>query len=120
MANPPDHLKYSNFPDRKTFDPRDLQAGEKSQNSSEVSAVDAGDPFHQTLSDADRLLDVNALAEWLGVSKSTLAKWRLTGTGPPFLKCGKKILHRQRDVSKWLDHRRRLSTSDDGFDIGEF
>ncbi len=92
MANPHDHSKHTNFPDRNTFDPRD----------------------------ADRLLDVNALAEWLGVSKSTLAKWRLTGTGPPFLKCGKKILHRQRDVSRWLDHRRRLSTSDDGFDIGEF
>ena len=104
MANPPDHLKNSNFPDGKTLDPRDAR----------------GDSFHQTLSDADRLLDVNPLAEWLGVSKSTLAKWRLTGTGPPFLKCGKKILHRQRDVSRWLDHRRRLSTSDDGFDIGEF
>ena len=68
----------------------------------------------------DRLLDVNVVSELLGVSTSTLAKWRLTGTGPPFLKVGKKILHRQSDLEKFLDCRRRLSTSDDGSDVGEF
>ena len=69
---------------------------------------------------AERLLDIEAVSEWLGVSTSTLSKWRLEGSGPPFLKCGKKILHRQSDLDRWLDHRRRLSTSDDGSEIGEF
>ncbi len=92
MANPPDHLKYKNFPDGRTLDPRD----------------------------AHRLLDVNAVSEWLGISTSTLAKWRLRGTGPPFLKVGKRILMRQSDLDQWLDCRRRISTSDDGSDIGEF
>ncbi len=120
MANPPDHLKYSNFPDGKTLDPRDAQAGEKSQNSAEDIAVSPGDQFHRPLDDADRLFDVIAVSEWLGVSTSTLAKWRLRGTGPPFLKVGKRILMRKSDLDKWLDCRRRHSTSDDGSEIGEF
>ena len=92
MANPLDHLKSKNFPAGKTLHPRD----------------------------ADRLLDIKAVSEWLGVSTSTLAKWRLRGTGPPFLKVGKRILMRQSDLDHWLDCRRRLSTSDDGNDVGEF
>ena len=91
MANL-EHHNFKNFPAGKTLDPRD----------------------------ADQLLDVKAVSGWLGVSKSTLAKWRLKGTGPPYIKVGKRILMRQSDLEKWLDHRRRRSTSDDGFDIGEF
>ena len=117
MANPPDHLKYSNFPVVKTFDPRDSREGIK-QASQDSQKFDPHDLSHGKL--ADPLLEADIVSKILGISKSTLSKWRITGQSPPYLKIGKKILFRQSDLDKWLDCRRRLSTSDDGFDIGEF
>jgi predicted DNA-binding transcriptional regulator AlpA len=43
------------------------------------------------------------LAQTLGVSESTLQLWRQNGNGPPFVKMGKYVLYRVRDVHEWLD-----------------
>jgi hypothetical protein len=47
-------------------------------------------------------------------SPSTLAKWRLAGTGPPYSKVGRLIVYDIADLDAYLSSRRRLSTSDTG------
>jgi len=44
-----------------------------------------------------RLLDVPEAAEYLGLSKSTLDKWRCYGEGPQFIKMGRAIRYRLSD-----------------------
>jgi predicted DNA-binding transcriptional regulator AlpA len=53
-------------------------------------------------------------ANYLGLSKSTLAKMRLRGDGPLFLKLNRVVVYDSRDLDAWLAHRRRASTSDRG------
>ena len=62
-----------------------------------------------------RKLRVPEAAEYLGLSTSTLAKMRLRGDGPPYLKAGSRIvLYDLGDLEAWLATRRRFSTSDTG------
>jgi len=51
--------------------------------------------------------DVSALT---GLSASTLAKSRMTGTGPAFFKLGRTIKYAAPDVDAWIASRRRTST----------
>lgn len=44
-------------------------------------------------------------------TKGTLAKWRLSGFGPSYLKLGSRVAYRRSDVEAWLESRRRNSTS---------
>jgi hypothetical protein len=52
------------------------------------------------------------LAEQLGITEGTLAKWRLYGTGPNFIRVGRRIAYDPADVTAWLDARRVNSTSE--------
>ncbi len=63
-----------------------------------------------------RKLRPPAAGEYLGgVSVSTLAKWRLYGTGPRYSKLGPRlIVYDTQDLDEWLAARRRTSTSDIG------
>ena len=57
-------------------------------------------------------LTVLQASEVLHLSTSTLAKLRLTGAGPPYLKSGgRRVLYQQADLHDWLMSRRRTSTS---------
>ena len=58
------------------------------------------------------LLHTAALAERLNVTKGTLAKWRLYGSGPCFIRVGRRIAYDPADVAAWLDARRVNSTSE--------
>ena len=52
-------------------------------------------------------------AEYLGIAKSTLAKKRLAGNGPPYSKRGGKlVLYEVAALDKWVKDGERLSTSD--------
>jgi excisionase family DNA binding protein len=53
-------------------------------------------------------------AEYLGVSPSTLAKWRMRGDPPSYRKLGRVVVYDQTDLDQWLDSCRRTSTSDVG------
>jgi len=54
-----------------------------------------------------------AAGEFLGgVSTSTLAKWRLAGTGPAYSKAGKNFVYNVADLDSYLSSRRHLSTSE--------
>ncbi|WP_174300469.1 helix-turn-helix domain-containing protein [Caulobacter sp. S45] len=51
-------------------------------------------------------------AAFLRIGKSTLAKMRLTGSGPTYCKQGRKVVYRRDDVLVWLEGRRHRSTSE--------
>lgn len=54
-----------------------------------------------------------AAAEYLGMSPSTLAKMRLRGDGPIYMKAGPRVvLYDLADLDAWLESCRRKSTSD--------
>nr|WP_282567794.1 helix-turn-helix domain-containing protein [Devosia sp. 1635] len=52
-------------------------------------------------------------ADFLRLSTSTLAKMRLRGDGPPYVKSGLKVvLYHSPDLHEWLARRKRNSTSE--------
>ena len=55
----------------------------------------------------------NNAATYLGLSSSTLAKMRLRGDGPAYIRMtARAIAYDQDDLDIWVDSRRRRSTSD--------
>ena len=66
-----------------------------------------------TLNNRERLRAIET-AQYLRVSRSTLAKWRMNGEGPIYHRCGPRIVYYYRDeVDNWLAEcdRRRQSPS---------
>jgi hypothetical protein len=59
----------------------------------------------------EHLLTAKSLAERLAVTEGCLAKWRLDGNGPRFIRVQRRIAYDPVDVSAWLDARRVSSTS---------
>ncbi len=62
------------------------------------------------------LLTTRQLADRLGVAEITLRKWRISGRGPAFVRCGSNVRYRAGDVDAWVSARVVTSTSqgDDG------
>ena len=58
------------------------------------------------------LLTTRQTAEWLDVSHRTLESFRITGRGPKYLKIGRCVRYRARDLKAWLEGLERRSTSD--------
>lgn len=51
-------------------------------------------------------------ASYLGLSMSTLAKMRMRGDGPPFLKLSRRVVvYRLADLNAWLESSIRVSTT---------
>ncbi len=65
------------------------------------------DPVEVLLTDYD-------LEHITGRARSCWQKDRLTGLGPRFIRVGRLIRYRRRDVEAWLDSQSRISTSDPG------
>lgn len=59
-----------------------------------------------------RKLNVSEAAQFLGLSVSTLNKMRLTGTGPPYMKLGRRVLYDLPDLQAWAAERKRNHTSE--------
>ena len=60
-----------------------------------------------------RVLRTPAAAEYVGLSDSTLEKFRLTGEGPQFVRIGVRAVgYRIEDLEAWLAERVRHSTSE--------
>jgi excisionase family DNA binding protein len=51
-------------------------------------------------------------ADYLRSSESTLAKKRLSGEGPPFVRIGRAIRYRRSDLDSWMAASIRTSTSE--------
>lgn len=56
----------------------------------------------------------DSAAGYLSLTTQRLAKMRLHGGGPAFIKAGRSILYRREDLDNWLASLSRLSTSDTG------
>ncbi len=58
------------------------------------------------------LLTQQRLSNLINVSERTLERWRVEGSGPTYVKAGRKVLYRPDDVDGWLAASRRKSTSE--------
>lgn len=60
------------------------------------------------------LITPDELAEYLGTTTQRLAVHRMNGTGPRFVKEGRRVLYRRSDVEAWLDANTRDRTTGEG------
>lgn len=49
------------------------------------------------------MLNENQVAEYQDMSLGSLRKWRLVREGPKFVRIGRTVRYRRRDVDAWLD-----------------
>ncbi len=61
---------------------------------------------------SDVLLEPNEAAAFLKVSLSWLAKARMRGDGPPYIRIGRSIRYTEAALLQWMKSRQRLSTSE--------
>jgi hypothetical protein len=60
------------------------------------------------------LLNPVEASGYIRKSVSSLAKLRVYGGGPRYLKNGRRVFYERADLDAWLDARVRTSTSDNG------
>ena len=70
------------------------------------------DPPMIKLQPGDVLLSVEEAAVKLRTSKSTLGKWRVNGSGPPFVRLEHGIRYVDRLCNEWLEQRVIRSTAE--------
>jgi predicted DNA-binding transcriptional regulator AlpA len=86
--------------------PRDIEKGDRAKS------LDA--PICHLARDFNgrgRLLTTTETAKLLRLSPSWLAKARMRGDGPPYVKLGRSVRYDEGDVAQWMKSRVRLSTS---------
>ena len=60
-------------------------------------------------------MSVTEAAAYTGLAASTLNKKRMDGSGPCFIKLSaRRVAYDATDIDKWIESRRRQSTSDNG------
>ncbi|MBI1212972.1 MAG: helix-turn-helix domain-containing protein [Alphaproteobacteria bacterium] len=67
----------------------------------EEERAPASEPGSKT-PENDKLLRVHHAAELLGLSASTLSKWRVTGGGPEFIKVGRRVLYQREAIDRFI------------------
>ncbi len=60
----------------------------------------------------DPLLTTSEAAPRVGVSAGTLENWRVAGTGPKFIKSGRRVMYDPADIEAWKSENRFQSTSE--------
>lgn len=60
-------------------------------------------PSRSISNDVDLLLTEVQAADVLNMSVRTLQAWRLKGTGPSFVRAGRAIRYRRRDLESWME-----------------
>lgn len=51
-----------------------------------------------------------AMPAYIGVARQTLARWRVQGNGPKYVKVGRLVFYRAGDVRAWLAQQVRWNT----------
>lgn len=51
----------------------------------------------------EKLLNTKQLAEYFGVSESTIVQYRLNGIGPKYIKIGHLVRYRKIDADAWIE-----------------
>jgi excisionase family DNA binding protein len=72
----------------------------------------ASAPYGVAAAPLVKLLTAKEAAQILRVSESFLAKARMRGDGPPFIRVGRSIRYSQAALLQWMKARQRLSTSE--------
>jgi predicted DNA-binding transcriptional regulator AlpA len=67
---------------------------------------------HRVTNQPECLLHCDEVSNRLGVSTSWLAKSRMRGDGPPYIRVGRSIRYSEAALLQWLKSRQRLSTSE--------
>ncbi len=74
---------------------------------------DEGSPQQDTSKPINpAILNTKQAADYVGLSPSTLAKLRLSGDGPVFIKMGSRVVYQPLFLDEFLAQRRRRSTSE--------
>jgi hypothetical protein len=55
-------------------------------------------------------VDAKALSTVTGIPAGTLAKYRRTAAGPPYIKIGKRVRYNREKALAWIESRERRST----------
>lgn len=58
------------------------------------------------------LLETKRAGDYIGHAESTMNRWRVEGSGPPFIKFGRRVFYRRSDLDTFLDSRIVQSTSE--------
>ena len=66
----------------------------------------------QELNGRERLLTAKDAADRLRLSRSWLAKARMRGDGPPYVKLGRSVRYGESALSEWIRARTKHSTSE--------
>jgi predicted DNA-binding transcriptional regulator AlpA len=86
--------------------PREIEKGDRAWSQRAPDFHPAAD-----LNGRERLLTPTETAKLLRLSASWLAKARMTGTGPPFIKLGRCVRYDEGALFQWMKSRLRRSTS---------
>lgn len=62
----------------------------------------------------DQLISAEAAARLLNISPSTLAKMRLSGTSPRYVKLGRRVAYKPADIEAWVEAQSFNSTAEYG------
>jgi len=73
-----------------------------------------GPPALLSPGEVDPLLTVHETAALLRCSVHSLNKWRLTGSGPRFVRVGSRVRYRRSAIADFIEKSTRVSTSDTG------
>lgn len=60
----------------------------------------------------DHLLSADKAANILNISPSTLAKMRLSGTSPRYIKLGRRVAYKPSDLEAWIEAQSFRSTAE--------
>jgi hypothetical protein len=60
----------------------------------------------------ETLLPQSDAAAYLHLGERTLERWRVTGTGPEYVKVGKKVFYTEAGLAAYIERCRRQSTSE--------
>ena len=82
------------------------------QMESKLSASSGRVPFRQSPAFVPTLLTPRETADHLKLSVSWLAKRRLHGDGPAYIKVGRSVRYQEPALLQWMKSRQRLSTSE--------
>jgi excisionase family DNA binding protein len=58
-----------------------------------------------------RFMDTRQTAQYLGISASTLTKWRMVGRGPRYFNFGSLVRYATEDVDAYIESARAASPS---------
>lgn len=64
------------------------------------------------MSDSALVLTTAEAALILKTNPRTLERWRSTGSGPVYIKVGRRAAYRLRDLERWLDAQSRTHTKE--------